>query len=239
MRVSDGKIQRAYRIRITIFLASVLLTVGVLSTVYQAIRTLDRLEVVERDRDKWQRPADILQALDLRQGNVVADIGSGAGYFTLKLSSVVGKGGTVLAVDIQRLPLIFLRIRALLHNQHNIRAVHGKPDDPKLARPVDAVLIVNAYHEFADPQRILECIVHSLRPGGRLVIADRGPRSNEGQTRESEARNHEMPPNLLESELLHSGFELVKREDRFVDPPEDRPWWLIVVRKPKESRPLR
>ena len=75
MPVSDDKIQRAYRIRISIFLLCAALIVVGLSTVYQAIQTLNRLEVVEHDRDQWQRPADIMQALDLREGSVVADIG--------------------------------------------------------------------------------------------------------------------------------------------------------------------
>ena len=233
MPVSDDKIQRAYKIRISIFLlCSALIVVG-LSTVYQAIQTLNRLEVVEHDRDQWQRPADIIQALDLREGSVVADIGSGAGYFALKLSPAVGKSGEVLAVDIQKQPLIFLRIRTFLRNQHNVHIILGDPDDPKLSQSaVDAVLIVNAYHEFENPQKILECIIRALRPGGRLVVADRGPRSGNGDVRDAEVRRHELSPNLAESELRQSGLELVKREDRFIDRPDDRPWWLMVARKP-------
>ncbi len=233
MSVSDDKIQRAYRVRVTIFLVCVLLAVSFLFTAYQAIQTLDRLEAVEQERDQWQRPAYIIQELDLREGSVVADIGSGAGYFAIKLSPAVGKRGEVLAVDIRRLPLVFLWIRTLLLHQSNVKAIHGNPDDPKLTRyPVDAVLIVNAYHEFEHPQKILEYILRSLRPGGRLVVADRGPESGQGDVREAEARHHELPPALVESELLQSGFELVEREDRFIDRPDDRPWWLIVVRKP-------
>src|ERR1035441_933245 len=106
MPVSDDKIQQAYRARIIIFLVCVVLTITVLSTVYQAGQTLDSLGVVEHDRDHWQRPSDVLRAPELREGSVVADIGCGAGYFALKLSPPVGKSGEVLAADIQRLPLI-------------------------------------------------------------------------------------------------------------------------------------
>ena len=233
MPVSDDKIQRAYRIRITIFLlCSALIVVG-LSTVYQAIQTLNRLGVVEHDRDQWQRPADIMQALDLREGSVVADIGAGAGYFALKLSPAVGKSGEVLAVDIQKEPLIFLRIRTFLRNQHNVHIIRSDPDDPQLPElAVDAVLIVNAYHEFEHPKTILECIIRALQPSGRLVIADRGPRSGNGDARDADERRHELSPNLAERELHQSGFELLKLEDRFIDRPDDRPWWLIVARKP-------
>jgi SAM-dependent methyltransferase len=232
MPISDDKIQRAYRVRITIFLICAVLTVAMLSTVSQAILTLNRLEVVEHDRDQWQRPADVIQALDLREGSVVADIGSGAGYFALKLSPAVGKAGKVLAVDIQKEPLIFLWIRTLLRNQNNVHIIRGDPDDPKLPSAVDTVLIVNAYHEFEHPQKILGCIICSLRSHGRLVVTDRGPRPGNGDVRDVEVSRHELSPNWAEAELHQSGFELVRREDRFIDVPDDRPWWLIIARKP-------
>ena len=164
----------------------------------------------------------------------MADIGCGAGYFALKLSQPVGESGEVLAIDIQRLPLIFLRARTLLRNRHNVHAIRGAMDDPKLSsqQPVDAVLIVNAYHEFEHPKRMLESVIRALRSGGRLVIVDRGPQSGDGDVREVEVRRHELPPNMIENELRQSGFQLIQREDRFIDRPDDRPWCLIVVRKP-------
>jgi SAM-dependent methyltransferase len=75
--------------------------------------------------------------------------------------------------------------------------------------------------------------MRSLRPGGRLVIADRGPpRSGNGDAREVEVRHHDLPPSLAESDLRQSGFEVVNREDRFIiDGPDDLVWWLIVARK--------
>ena len=233
MPVSDDKIQRAYRVRIIIFLLCVILTTTLLGTAYQAIETLARLDAVEHDRDRWQRPSEILQALDLREGSVVADIGSGAGYFALKLSAPVGKSGEVLAIDLLREPLIFLSIRTWLRNEHNVHIIRGDPDDPKLAgQTIDAVLIANTYHEFEHPKKILQRIIHSLRSRGRLVIADRGPRSADGDAREVARLHHELSPILVESDVRESGFQLVNREDRFIDRAEDRPWWLIVAQKP-------
>ena len=81
---------------------------------------------VEAERDSWQRPADVLQALELRKGAVVADLGSGVGYFALKLAERVGRGGRVLAVDVRRFPLVFLRVRALLRGLRNLEAVRGR-----------------------------------------------------------------------------------------------------------------
>jgi ubiquinone/menaquinone biosynthesis C-methylase UbiE len=233
MPVSDDKIQRAYRVRIVIFLICVLLVTAVLGTAYEAMQTLARLDVVEHDRDQWQRPSEVLQELDLREGSVVADIGCGAGYFALKLSSRVGKSGEVLAVDILKEPLIFLRIRTWLRHQRNLHVIHGDPDDPKLSQQtIDAVLIANTYHEFDQPQKMLNRIIRSLRSHGRLVIVDRGPQSKDNSNRELERGRHELSPNLVETDLRQSGFQLVKRQDRFIDRPEDRTWWLIVAQKP-------
>ena len=233
MPVSDDKIQRAYRVRIIIFLLCVILITALLGTAYRAIETIARLDVVEHERDQWQRPSEILQALNLRDGSVVADIGAGAGYLTLKLSSRVGNNGEVLAVDILREPLIFLWIRSWLRNEHNVHILRGDPDDPKLARQtVDSVLISNTYHEFQHPNRMLQRIIRSLRSHGRLVIADRGPRSADGGDREVERLHHELSPNLVESDLRECGFRLVERDDRFIDRSGDQPWWLIVAQKP-------
>src|SRR5579864_7869660 len=108
-----------HRTRLILFLLIAVVIVSTMYVLYSAIDTLRQLEVVELERDQWQRPAEVLQALDLRPGNVVVDLGSGAGYFALKLSPIVGNGGQVLAVDIRRLPLAFLWVRALTHSPHN------------------------------------------------------------------------------------------------------------------------
>ena len=79
MPIVDGPVQRTYRVRIV--LICIVLVTGLLSTVHQGIQTLDRLNVVERERDQWQRPSEVIQALNLTEGSAVVDLGSGAGYF--------------------------------------------------------------------------------------------------------------------------------------------------------------
>jgi ubiquinone/menaquinone biosynthesis C-methylase UbiE len=183
------------------------------------------LDVVESERDQWQRPAEVLQALDLRPGNVVVDLGSGAGYFALKLSPIVGTEGQVLAVDIRKLSLSFLWIRALLSQKRNIRVVLSDEDDPRLPPgAVDAVLIANTFHELRDPKVMLGHVSRSLRPGGRLVIIDRGPRQRG-------AHAHEMDRAFVETEVQQAGFEIVNSQDHFIDRSGDDPWWLTVARK--------
>jgi ubiquinone/menaquinone biosynthesis C-methylase UbiE len=106
-------------------------------------------------------------------GSTVVDLGCGSGYFALKLSSEVHSAGTVYAVDIRRLPLMLLWVRALIRHQSNIKAVLGKTDNPHLpSGAAHAVLIANTYHEFANPVAMLDQVVQSLVPGGRLVIVD-------------------------------------------------------------------
>jgi len=78
---------------------------------YSAIGTLFRLDTIEATRDRWQRPPDVIQALQLAPGKKVVDLGCGSGYFTLKPSEPVGVKGHAIAEDIRRLPLTFLWMR--------------------------------------------------------------------------------------------------------------------------------
>ncbi|MBZ5607275.1 MAG: methyltransferase domain-containing protein [Acidobacteriia bacterium] len=214
-------------LRLALFLVCAILIFLAFNTLYSFTNTLHQLDVVEAERDRWQRPVDVLRALDLRAGNTVVDLGSGAGYFTLKLSPAVAKRGQVLAVDLRRLSLFFLWTRAVLRGQHNVHVVLGEEDNPRLpAGAVDAVLICNTYHEFRNPELMIEHIFRALRPSGRLVVVDRAPPATEGQ------HTHEVPLANVESELQSRGFDIVSRQDRFIDRPGDDLWWLLVARKP-------
>jgi predicted methyltransferase len=221
------------RWKVALFLLASAIAAIAADVALQAANTLSRLDVIETERDHWQQPEAIIQALDLRPGGVVADLGCGAGYFTLKLSAVVGNRGTVLAADLRMLSLSFLWARTLLRHEHNVSIIHSKPDDPRLPKKVDAVLVVNTYHELADPETVLYHVFRSLAPAGRLVIADRGPKARTTDSRELEALHHEIPSTVVENELAHAGFEVVSRADNFLEQPDMGPWWLIVARKPR------
>ena len=129
--------------------------------------------------------------------------------------------------------LCFLWIRKVLRHEHNISVIHTQPDDPNLPQgTVDAVLVANTYHELTNPEAILRRVLASLRRQGRLVVLDRGPESNPGETRNIEMHTHELPLDQAEKEIRESGFEIVSRQDHFVDRPTQESWWLIVARKP-------
>jgi ubiquinone/menaquinone biosynthesis C-methylase UbiE len=225
--VSDKRSSEGHWRSLALFLISAILIFVTMYELYSGINTLQRLEAVESERDQWQRPADILRALDLREGNVVLDLGSGAGYFALKLSPVLGKRGQVLAVDLRKLSLFFLWTRALLRGQHNIHIIVGEEDNPRLPTgTVDGVLICNTYHEFSNPELMLNHVIRSLRPGGHLVVVDRAPRTIKAE------HTHEMSLTVVEGELRQTGFEIVSLDDHFIDRSGDDLWWLVIARKP-------
>jgi len=215
------------RKRVVLVLLAAILILVAFQALSSISNTLNRLNVAEAERDRWQRPDDVLRSLGVREGSQVVDLGSGAGYFTLKLAPLAGTRGRVVAVDLRRLSLFFLRLRTFLRGQHNVEIIVGTSRDPHLlAGRADAVLIANTYHEFDDRLLMLDHAFRALRSGGRLVIVDRGPRVT------SEGTGHELPPGQVEAELRQRGFELIDRNDRFIDRPEDEPWWLIVARTP-------
>jgi ubiquinone/menaquinone biosynthesis C-methylase UbiE len=132
---------------------------------------LGRLE--DPDRLRWQRPARLVQALGLRSGQTVAEIGSGSGYFVRRLARLVGPRGRVYAVDVEprMLPILIERLRR--GGIRNVTPVLGQDDDPRLpARSCDLVLVVNTYHHLRGGARYLRRLRRLLRPGGRLVNVD-------------------------------------------------------------------
>jgi predicted methyltransferase len=223
-----------YRVKLGIFLLCALLILFLADTAYQGLNTLSRLNVVEAERDPWQRPTDVIRALELKPGNVVVDLGCGSGYFALKLSVPVGNSGHVVAEDIRRLPLVFLWLRTLQRGLHNVSIVRGVPDDPHLpVQGVNAVLIANTYHELTNSQAILAHVVRSLVSGGLLVVVDRNPSQAEIGFTGAGAERHEVSANQVESELRQAGFEIVSRENRFIEnDPLNETWWLITARRP-------
>ena len=218
----------SYRVKLLVFLLSALAILFVFNTAYSALNTISRLDVVEAERDRWQRPSDVVEALDLRPGNVVVDLGCGSGYFTLKLSPLVGDSGRVIAEDIRRLPLVFLWFRTVQRREHNVTILHGELDDPHLPTRVNGVLIANTYHEFIDSQSILAHVHQALVPEGQLVVVDRGPHAADIGSRD----NHEISAERVESELRQADFDVVSRRDHFIDKdPDNETWWLIVARR--------
>jgi predicted methyltransferase len=125
------------------------------------------------DRDAWQQPGRIMDALGIADGAVVADIGAGGGWFTVRLARRVGPNGLVLAEDVQRQMIESIERRLQREGLRNVRTVLGRDEDPRLPRDaLDAVLIVDAYHEVQNRIGLLRNIRDALKPSGRLGIVD-------------------------------------------------------------------
>jgi len=219
-----------YRVKLLLLLLCGLGTIFVLTTGYAVVDTLSRLNAVEADRDLWQKPSEVIAALHLSPGDTVFDLGCGSGYFAVRLSSVVGKGGKVFAEDIRRLPLFFLWLRTVLRNS-NVEILHGEPSDPHLpVNGVNAVLIANTYHELSDSRSIVSAVSKALTGGGRLVIVDRQPApAPAGAAVEPD---HAVSLAQVETELHQAGFSVVVQDDRFIEQdPGHQSWWLLVARK--------
>ena len=127
------------------------------------------------DRDVWQRPDQIMDALNIAEGSVVADLGAGSGWFTIRLARRVGPNGRVYAVDIQpqMIEVINRRVPRENLNYNNVITRLGTADDPDLpVGEIDAVLIVDAYHEMERPVAQLRNAARALKPDGRLGIVE-------------------------------------------------------------------
>lgn len=124
-------------------------------------------------REAEERTDLLITALQLREGDEVADIGAGSGYFTLALARAVAPSGTVFAVDIQQEMVDFLAARARTEQVKNIKPILSKIDDVCLAdESVDLVLLVDAYHEFDHPWEMMRSIARALRKGGRVALVE-------------------------------------------------------------------
>jgi len=120
-----------------------------------------------------EEPGKALKALEIHPGSVVADIGAGVGYFTWRIADIVGPSGKVYAVDIQPEMIRMLKRNIEERGLKNVEPVLGKIDDPRLPRgSVDLALLVDVYHEFSEPQKMLQRIRESLKPDGRLVLLE-------------------------------------------------------------------
>ena len=125
------------------------------------------------DRDIWQRPEQVMDALNIAEGDIVADLGAASGWFTIRLARRVGPNGRVYAEDIQREMVEVIKRRLPRENVKNVETSLGTADDPKLPiGQLDAVLMVYAYHEMERPVALLRNAARALKPDGRLGIVE-------------------------------------------------------------------
>ena len=196
----------------------------------------------DEDREQYQRPTDVLNALEISSGDWVADVGAGNGYYVQRMAGLVGPAGKAFAEDIADDAIDFLRLRVKMFDLRNVEIVKGDLDNPKLPpESLAAVLVINTYHHFTQYQPMLEQIFRALKPGGRLVIGDYSLPEHRSQSRADQLKIHEIDPELVRAEVGRAGFQVVKCENPFLKRmPEvtgDRigaaDMWLMVAVRPK------
>jgi ubiquinone/menaquinone biosynthesis C-methylase UbiE len=161
--------------------------------------------LVRPEREAEEQPEKALDALNLKPGMVVADIGAGVGYMSLRMARRVGPQGKVYANDLQPAMLDLLRQNAAKAGIGNIVPVVGDVADPKLpANTMDLVLLVDVYHEFSQPQQMLRKIRETLKPDGRLVLLEYRAEDPDVPINPT----HKMTVGQVKAELEAEGFVL-------------------------------
>lgn len=171
------------------------------------------------------------QAMQINEGDWVADIGSREGFFSIRMAPIVGQTGHVFAVDINASALRDLHQNIAENKISNITPVYSVNGNPMLpARSLDAILIRNAYHEFDDPLAMLGHIKSALKKDGVLVIAE--PISDDmlNASRETQARSHYIAKKYVLNDLEKAGFTILEQDDQYSIGHRGDRLWLIVAR---------
>jgi ubiquinone/menaquinone biosynthesis C-methylase UbiE len=177
-------------------------------------------------REAEEQPEQMLDALKIKPGDTVADIGAGAGYTSLRLARRVGPEGVVLATDVQTQMLALLTDNARAAGVKNIKAIRATQTETKLPDgQVDLALMVDVYHEASDPEALLQGLKKALKPGGRLVFVE-----FRGEDPEVPIKpEHKMTLAQVRREVEPQGF-------RFQENFEFLPWQhIIIFQKPLDA----
>jgi ubiquinone/menaquinone biosynthesis C-methylase UbiE len=176
----------------------------------------DWLDREERERE--EQPDKAISVLNLKPGMYLGDVGAGTGFYSIRLAKWVAPQGVVYANDIQPGMLEKLRVNAMAQNVTNIVTVVGTESDPKLpAGKLDLVLLVDVYHEFSRPQRMLDRIRDSLKPDGKLVLLEFKKEDPTVPIRPE----HKMSVDEVKAEVIPEGYQFEKVVDTL-------PWQHII-----------
>jgi ubiquinone/menaquinone biosynthesis C-methylase UbiE len=176
-------------------------------------------EWLDRDeRSQEEQPDKAISELNLKPGMMVGDVGAGTGFYSIRIAKAVGPRGTVFANDIQPGMLEKLSARAVAQHVNNVVTVLGTETDPRLpAGKLDLVILVDVYHEFSRPERMLDRIRESLKPNGRLVLLEFRKEDPSVLIRPE----HKMSVEEVKAEVVPEGY----RYEKVVD---SLPWQHIL-----------
>lgn len=169
------------------------------------------LGLLERpDRALWQKPDQIMDAVHVADGSTVADIGAGAGWFTIRLAQRVGPKGMVYAQDVQRLMLDAIKRRVQREGLENVTTVQAHGNDPNLpAKTLDAILMVDAYQEVDNRVVYLRNLANALKPKGRIGIVNWKP----GRGGPGPDANERVARSVVEADAAAAGLKVLAHQD--------------------------
>jgi len=156
------------------------------------------------ERDAWQKPHDVIQALALKPDAIVADIGAGTGYFSVRFAHMLPQG-RVYGVDTEPGMVKHLADRAKREGLKNVTAVAAKPGDPRLPEKADLIILVDVYHHVEDRERYFRQLQNSLKPGGRVAVIDFRMDSPVGPPKSAR-----IEPQRVKDEMKRVGYALAQ-----------------------------
>jgi len=158
-------------------------------------------------RDAWQKPEKVVRALALAPNASVADIGSGTGYFAVRLARAVPQG-QVYGADLEPDMVRYLNHRAMHENLPNLSSHVAAPDDPRLPKPVDLALFVDVYHHIGERERYFGNLRAALTPGGNVAIIDFKPDSPAGPP-----ARHRVAAEQVKAQMQRAGYRLAAEHE--------------------------
>ena len=174
---------------------------------------LDRLDRPERDQD--QKPAQVVDALELKPGMHVADLGAGSGYFTRRFVEAVGETGKVYVIDVEPEALKYVEESLIrMHRRFEAEFILARPDNPKIpVESVDLIFVCDTYHHLEDRADYFRNVKTSLKPGGRIALIDFYHDERSGDL--DFPKRHLVPREKVIEEMTAAGYRLAK-EHRFL-----------------------
>jgi len=179
------------------------------------------------DRVQWNKPDLIMDALNIADGSIVADLGAGGGWFTVRLAQRVGPKGVVYAEDIQSEMIEAIKRRVQRENLTNVRTVLGTTKDSRLPYGLDAVVIMGAYNEMEDPVALLKDAAASLKPQGRIGVVE----YTAGAGGPGPDPDQRVSPETVIKGATAAGLQVISKD------PIPPFMYMIILGKPLSSRP--
>ena len=179
------------------------------------------------ERDQYQKPLQVIEALNLKPGQAVADLGSGSGYFTRRLVGAVTESGKVYAIDVEPEMLRYVEDSLVhMHAPYNAEFILARPDSPKLpVESVDLIFVCNVFHHLEDRISYFRNVRSALKSGGRIAIIDFYHDERSGDL--GFPKQHLVPQDTTIAEMTAAGYRL-EREHTFLP----RQYFLEFVPRP-------